>query len=254
MRLPRLPRRDSAPRSRGLRRGVHHRAGLRLHGRNPVPTQPSGRRTLWGSAVYLALRPQTDRDKDARDEDHPRYAEAGDRAPLRAAVTTSYMLVGARYIVPLRAYKIGEEMRLSRIETFMLGRILMYDLNAVTDAHIADAIIRHLKRGELLLEGGEVGTRAENFIRLAEQFDPPGEHLLSIAYTLGHLNGMADHIYARVAERRIFTERGKPIGEFLAQHTPTRQTAPYDYQGGREKVSNVMALAQIIWRGRVDAP
>lgn len=144
-------------------------------------------------------------------------------------------------------------MRLSRIETFMLGRILMYDLNAVTDAHIADAIIRHLKRGELLLEGGEVGTRAENFIRLAEQFDPPGEHLLSIAYTLGHLNGMADHIYARVAERRIFTERGKPIGEFLAQHTPTRQTAPYDYQGGREKVSNVMALAQIIWRGRFDA-
>lgn len=88
---------------------------------------------------------------------------------------------------------------------FILGKTTSYRLNAYDDADIADLLIGYVTRGDHPDDDDPITQRARRFIEQAPDVHAH-DYLTVQAFTLYHLNGFANLMYARWLEQKARLE------------------------------------------------
>jgi hypothetical protein len=138
-------------------------------------------------------------------------------------------------------------MYLSPGQVFWLARILTYHLNACVDAQIAASLMRFVRSGVLPNDAGEVPARARGFVRAVRETaggaTDERQQLSAVAFTLERVNGLADHLYARVLANRLFGSCAGMVGDFVRLHGAPVAVGRSPYPTGRATVGGVLAIA-----------
>ncbi len=106
-----------------------------------------------------------------------------------------------------------------RLNTYFKAKILLYFLNAVNDAHIAQELAKYL-RGEKY----QSSERTDNLIKLIEE---NRDELVGSIYTLYFMNGFYDYMFAKWLLRLIPTENRYEIMQQLDGICREYGLAPY---------------------------
>lgn len=148
--------------------------------------------------------------------------------------------------------------RLPRIKAFFLGKTTSYRLNAYDDAIMARLLIDYVNSGQRPLGSAPTDQRAARLIDLTPE-DKHDERLIIQAFTLHHLNGYADLMWARWMEKtyRIapiivepehygVEEEEGPVRLWFWMYLLRKETHPFaDYADEQCGVSLTLSRAEI---------
>lgn len=108
--------------------------------------------------------------------------------------------------------------RLSRLETYWLGKVFTYLLNAQTDCRIAEALLCYVKEGRYPTGMTEVELRARDLINSLDKDARTAGQVALAAYTIERVNGLADYLFAHLLARFLAPQQQGQVEQFLKNH------------------------------------
>jgi hypothetical protein len=108
--------------------------------------------------------------------------------------------------------------RLFRLETYWLGKVFTYLLNAQTDSRIAEALLRHVEEGRYPTGMTEVELRARDLVNSLDKDARTAGQVALAAYTIERVNGLADYLFAYLLARFLPPQQQRQVEQFLKNH------------------------------------
>lgn len=118
-------------------------------------------------------------------------------------------------ISPMRAREDSILSQLSRPQTYWLGKIVTYLINAKTNIRIAETLRSYVETGDYPICMSEVEKRARDFIDSVEADAPRATQVTMTAYVVERVNGLADYLFAHLLIQLLPQHQRRRAEQFI---------------------------------------
>jgi hypothetical protein len=118
-------------------------------------------------------------------------------------------------ISPMRAREDSILSQFSRPQTYWLGKIVTYLINAKTNTLIADTLRSYVKTGDYPTGMSEVETRVREFVDSVEGDARHTDQVALTAYVVERVNGLADYLFAHLLTQLLLQHQRRRAEQFI---------------------------------------